>query len=86
WLAVIFVAMAVIALVQLGFAVPGTYRTLILGSSALRCPFLIVAFALPLFIANFSVLRRSAPADPRLAGFASGIAAGAAGAWVYSWF
>ncbi|MCZ7496889.1 NrsF family protein [Agrobacterium sp. 16-172Ci] len=86
WLAVIFVAMAVIALVQLGFAVPGTYRTLILGSSALHCPFLIVAFALPLFIANFSVLRRSAPADPRLAGFASGIAAGAAGAWVYSWF
>ena len=86
WLAVIFVAMAVIAFVQLGFAVPGTYRTLILGSSALHCPFLIVAFALPLFIANFSVLRRSAPADPRLAGFASGIAAGAAGAWVYSWF
>ena len=86
WLAVIFVAMAVIALVQLGFAVPGTYRTLILGSSALHCPFLIVAFALPLFIANFAVLRRSAPADPRLAGFAAGIAAGAAGAWVYSWF
>lgn len=86
WLAVIFVAMAVIAFVQLGFAVPGTYRTLILGSSALHCPFLIVAFALPLFIANFAVLRRSAPADPRLAGFAAGIAAGAAGAWVYSWF
>nr|WP_222857686.1 NrsF family protein [Agrobacterium deltaense] len=86
WLAVIFVAMAVIALVQLGFAVPGTYRTLILGSSALHCPFLIVAFALPLFIANFSILKRSAPADPTLAGFAAGIAAGAAGAWVYSWF
>lgn len=86
WLAVIFVAMAVIALVQLGFAVPGTYRTLILGSSALHCPFLIVACALPLFIANFSILKRSAPADPTLAGFAAGIAAGAAGAWVYSWF
>ncbi|MBB4402415.1 MULTISPECIES: NrsF family protein [Rhizobium/Agrobacterium group] len=86
WLAVIFVAMAVIALVQLGFAVPGTYRTLILGSSALHCPFLIVAFALPLFIANFAVLKRSAPADPMFAGFVAGIAAGAAGAWVYSWF
>ena len=86
WLALIFVAMVVIALVQLGFAVPGTYRTLILGSSALHCPFLIVAFALPLFIANFSILKRSAPADPTLAGFAAGIAAGAAGAWVYSWF
>ncbi|UXT41558.1 DUF1109 family protein [Agrobacterium tumefaciens] len=86
WLAVIFVAMAVIALVQLGFAVPGTYRTLIIGSSALHCPLLIVAFALPLFLANFAALKRSAPADPTLAGFAAGIAAGAAGAWVYSWF
>lgn len=86
WIAAIFVAMAAIALVQLGFAVPGTYRALILGSSALHCPFLIFAFATPLLLANFSVLKRSAPADPTLAGFVAGIAAGAAGAWVYSWF
>ncbi|KJF68422.1 NrsF family protein [Rhizobium nepotum] len=86
WLAVIFAAMAAIALVQLGFAFPEDYRALILGSSALHCPFLIVAFALPVFLANFGVLRRSAPADPALAGFVAGIAAGAAGAWVYSWF
>lgn len=86
WLALIFVAMAAIALVQLGFAVPGSYRALILGSSALHCPVLIVAFALPVFLANSAVLKRAAPADPTLAGFAAGIAAGAAGAWVYSWF
>lgn len=86
WLAVIFVVMAAIALVQLGFALPGSYRALILGSSALHCPLLIVAFALPVFLANFTVLKRSAPADPALAGFVAGIAAGAAGAWVYSWF
>jgi hypothetical protein len=86
WLAVIFAMMAAIALVQLGFAFPEDYRALILGSSALHCPFLIVAFALPVFLANFAVLRRSAPADPALAGFVAGIAAGAAGAWVYSWF
>jgi hypothetical protein len=86
WLALIFVAMAAIALVQLGFAFPENYRALILGSSALHCPFLIVAFALPVFLANFAALKRSAPADPALAGFVAGIAAGAAGAWVYSWF
>ncbi|NTZ90574.1 NrsF family protein [Agrobacterium tumefaciens] len=86
WLAVIFIAMAAIALVQLGFAVPGSYAALILGSSALHCPFLIVAFALPVFLANFTALKRSAPADPTLAGFVGGLAAGAAGAWVYSWF
>ncbi|KJF71000.1 NrsF family protein [Agrobacterium arsenijevicii] len=86
WLGLIFVAMAAIALVQLGFAFPDNYRTLVLGSSALHCPFLIVAFALPMFLANFAVLKRAAPADPALAGFVAGIAAGAAGAWVYSWF
>ncbi|KNY35121.1 MULTISPECIES: NrsF family protein [unclassified Agrobacterium] len=86
WLALIFVAMVAIALVQLGFAVPGSYRTLILGSSALHCPFLIAAFSLPVFSANFAVLKRSAPANPTLAGFVGGLAAGAAGAWVYSWF
>lgn len=86
WLAVIFIAMAAIALVQLGFAVPSSYAALILGSSALHCPFLIVAFALPVFLANFTALKRSAPADPTLAGFVGGLAAGAAGAWVYSWF
>ncbi|MDZ7927735.1 MAG: NrsF family protein [Agrobacterium sp.] len=86
WLAVIFVAMAAIALVQLGFAFPDNYRALVLGSSALHCPVLIVTFALPVFLTNFAVLKRAAPADPALAGFVAGIAAGAAGAWVYSWF
>lgn len=86
WLALIFVAMVAIALVQLGFAVPGSYSALILGRSALHCPFLIAAFSLPVFLANFAVLKRAAPADPRLAGFVGGLAAGAAGAWVYSWF
>lgn len=86
WLALIFVAMVAIALVQLGFAVPGSYSALILGRSALHCPFLIAVFSFPVFLANFAVLKRAAPADPRLAGFVGGLAAGAAGAWVYSWF
>ncbi|CDI09239.1 NrsF family protein [Agrobacterium pusense] len=85
-IAVIVSAMAVMAFVQLGFALPEAYRRLILGSSALHCPLLIVAFSVPVFFANFAALKRSAPADPALAGFAAGLAAGAAGAWVYSWF
>lgn len=87
WVSLVLAAMAAIALVQLGFAVPDAYRTLIIGSSALHCPILIVAFALPVFLANLSALRRvAAPASPCLAGFVGGIAAGASGAWVYSWF
>jgi hypothetical protein len=40
---------------------------------------------LPVFAANIWFLRRSAPTDPRLAGFVAGMTAGAVGAWIYSW-
>lgn len=49
-IAVIVSAMAVMAFVQLGFALPEAYRRLILGSSALHCPLLIVAFSVPVFL------------------------------------
>lgn len=84
--AVIFGAMAMIAGIQLMMSPAETYPVLILGSSALHCPFLIFAFALPVFAGNIWGLRRAAPTDLRLTGLIAGIAAGAAGAWVYSWF
>ncbi|MDF0699321.1 NrsF family protein [Rhizobium sp. MC63] len=85
-LALIFAAMAVVAAIQLLMAPVGTYRLLILGSSALHCPLLIVGFAIPIYAGTVWALRRAAPVDLRLTGFIAGIAAGAAGAWVYSWF
>jgi hypothetical protein len=85
-LALIFAAMIAVAAIQLFVAPAGTYRVLILGSSALHCPFLIFGFALPVYAGTVWALRRAAPADLRLTGFVAGIAAGAAGAWVYSWF
>ncbi|MBB3610560.1 DUF1109 domain-containing protein [Rhizobium sp. BK602] len=81
-----FAAMAAIAAIQLMMAPPETYRLLILGSSALHCPLLILGFALPVYAGTIWALRRGAPTDLPLTGFAAGIAAGAAGAWVYSWF
>ncbi|MBW6422865.1 DUF1109 domain-containing protein [Rhizobium sp. XQZ8] len=85
-LAAIFLAMAIVAAIQLMVAPPQTYNHMIFGSSALHCPFLIFGFALPIFAGINWVLRRGAPTDLRLTGFIAGIAAGAAGAWVYSWF
>nr|WP_210314479.1 DUF1109 domain-containing protein [Rhizobium lentis] len=85
-LALIFAAMAVVAAIQLLMAPVGTYRLLILGSSALHCPLLIFGFAIPIYAGTVWALRRAAPVDLRLTGFIAGIAAGAAGAWVYSWF
>ena len=79
-------AMAIVAGIQLAVSPTESYRVLIMGRSALHCPFLILGFALPVLYANFSLLRKSAPVDLRLAGFVAGLAAGAAGAWVYSWF
>lgn len=82
----IVAAMAVIAAIQLLSSPEEMYPTLILGSSALHCPFLILAFALPVLAGNLWALRGAAPTDLKLAGFIAGIASGAAGAWVYSWF
>ncbi|WP_282571558.1 DUF1109 domain-containing protein [Neorhizobium turbinariae] len=84
--AAIVLAMAIAATIQLATSPPEAYEQLILGSSALHCPFLIFAFALPVFAGISWVLRKGAPANLRLTGFIAGIAAGAAGAWVYSWF
>lgn len=84
--AAIVAVMTVVAVSQLMMSPAETYRTLIIGSSALHCPLLIFLFALPLFAGNVWALRRGAPTDLRLTGFIAGIAAGAAGAWVYSWF
>nr|WP_305038080.1 DUF1109 domain-containing protein [Neorhizobium galegae] len=84
--AAIVAIMAVVAIGQLMMSPAETYRSLIIGSSALHCPLLIFLFALPVLAGNVWVLRRGAPTDLRLTGFIAGIAAGAAGAWVYSWF
>ncbi len=82
----IFAAMAAVALLQLAMAPAESHRVLILGSSALHCPLLVFGFALPVFAGTIWVLRCGAPMDLRRTGFVAGIAAGAAGAWVYSWF
>ena len=85
-LALIFAAMATVAAIQLLLAPVGTYPVLILGSSALHCPLLIIGFAIPIYAGAVWALRQAAPVDLQLTGFVAGIAAGAAGAWVYSWF
>ncbi|OWV91922.1 hypothetical protein ATY75_01740 [Rhizobium sp. N122] len=85
-LALVFAAMAAVAAIQLMMAPTETYAVLILGSSALHCPLLILGFAVPVYAGAVWALRQTAPTELRLTGFVAGIAAGAAGAWVYSWF
>ncbi|MGO8093102.1 NrsF family protein [Rhizobium leguminosarum] len=84
--AAIILALAVMAVIQLALSPAASYPVLVLGSSALHCPLLIFAFAMPILIANTWVLRGGAPSNLGITGFIAGIAAGASGAWVYSWF
>ncbi len=72
------------AVFQLTRAEPGEMMPLIVGGTSLVCPWRIVVLSLPVLFAAIFVLRRLAPANPTLAGFAAGIMAGGTGAWVYS--
>ena len=64
---------------------PSDLRTeTLLGHSWNRCVPRVIAAALPVFAASILVLRAMAPTRLRLAGFAAGLFAGAAGAAVYS--
>lgn len=77
-------AIAILAIAQLVIAEPGERMPLVLGASAGRCPFNIVALALPVLVGAFWAIRRLAPTRLTLAGAAAGLLSGAAGAWVYA--
>jgi len=74
----------VIAVIQLARTEPAVMMPLVLGGTALVCPWRILVLGLPILFATILALRRMAPASPTLAGFAAGIMAGSAGAWIYS--
>jgi hypothetical protein len=66
-------------------AAPGAMRVeLIVGKSALVCPWLIVLLAAPVVAGLFWAMRGLAPTELRRAGFAAGLMGGAVGAWVYA--
>jgi hypothetical protein len=69
---------------QLARAEPDDMMSLIVGGTSLICPWRIVVLGLPILLGAILALRRLAPRNPTLAGFAAGIMAGGAGAWVYS--
>lgn len=83
WATAIVAVTGIAGMVQL-LASPGEARALMLGGSALVCPFYIVALSLPVLAGNVLVMRRLAPTNLAGAGFAAGLLAGAAGTWVYA--
>jgi hypothetical protein len=80
----VVMAMWALAVVTLVAAAPQNRARLILGHTAGVCPFLIALIAAPLLMALLWVTRSLAPTRLRLAGAASGFAAGSIGAFIYT--
>lgn len=80
----IIAATGVAGIIQMMNAAPGEIRNLIMGGSALLCPFYIVALSVPIYVVAVLVMRRLAPTNLSAAGFAAGLLSGAAGAFVYA--
>jgi hypothetical protein len=82
---VILVALTGIGgMIQMLVMGPEHMRTLVVGGSALLCPFYIVALSAPIYAVTVWAMRRAAPTNLPLAGFAAGLFAGAAATWVYA--
>lgn len=58
----------------------------LMGGTALVCPWLIILSAAPLLAMLFGAMRRFAPASPALAGLAAGLLAGGFGAAAYAFY
>lgn len=69
---------------QLSRAGAGEMMPLVFGDTWRVAPWRILVLSLPILAAALYTLRRLAPANPTLAGFAAGIMAGGTGAWIYS--
>ncbi|WP_055045470.1 NrsF family protein [Devosia sp. A16] len=83
-LAILVLLVGAGGLVQLVLMGPDQMSRLVMGSTALRCPFYIVALSVPIYAGIVFAMRRAAPTNPTLAGFAAGLFAGGAGVWVYA--
>ena len=70
--------------VQMLMMGPEHMWTLVMGGSALLCPFYIVALSAPIYALTVFAMRRAAPTNPTLAGFAAGLFAGGAATWIYA--
>ena len=76
-------AIAFIAIVKLADAPPEMRMPMMMGHSAMVCPWLILGLSLPILAGGIWALRGLAPVHLTRAGFALGILAGATSAFVY---
>jgi hypothetical protein len=83
-LASVVLTMAGMAAAQLLNAPAADHRSLIMGSTAAACPWLIMLLAVPVLAGTLWAMRALAPTRLTLAGAAAGLVAGAAAAFIYA--
>jgi hypothetical protein len=71
-------------IVQILMLGPDSIRRLVLGVTALVCPFYVLALSVPALVVTIAVMRRLAPTNLVAGGFAAGLMAGGIGCWVYA--
>lgn len=84
WFIAPLATIAVLALAQLAAAPAPMRGSMILGRSAVVCPWFILLLSLSPFAGLVWAMRRLAPTRLRLAGAVAGLAAGGAGSFVYA--
>lgn len=81
----VVLAMAALGLIYVAFArAPGERLQALMGSTWMQCPWNVMALSLPALALSIWAVRGLAPTQPRAAGFAAGLFAGALGAFGYS--
>ncbi len=83
-LGLVVLALFAMAAFDMMKAAPAARHHMMMGVSSNVCPWRIVTLALPFLAAALWSLRRLAPTNLALTGFAAGLFAGAAGALVYA--
>lgn len=78
------VALWALAAVALAAAPPGSREAMLLGFTWNVCPWNIALMSVPAFVLALWAMRGLAPTRPALAGAASGLLAGAVGAFAYA--
>ena len=83
WLAAPAIVIVLLAMLQVARTPAGQVRALVMGHSAMVCPWIIAATSAPLLIALIWAVRGLAPTRLRLAGALVGLTAGGFGALIY---
>jgi hypothetical protein len=83
WLAAPVIVIAVLAVLQVARTPASQVRELVMGHSAMICPWIIAATSAPLLVALIWAVRGLAPTRLRLAGALVGLTAGGFGALIY---